>query len=572
MLCIDEAKRGVTGVFGDSAVLKKEALASFNCVYSPATILPIIVPGGPDINLVDCGIYLTSLVTLPTTSTGRTIERRALSDITRADACDGWMNDTEIPQSWKNTDDDTIAVRELLGAIAAPLPRVLEYITVELRKGTGATVSGNARERTMAVLDSVLMRVQRQYQRAVLPPPPLLFDVVYRNAVDEFDDATRAAVENSVFTNRFSSELFVRADWVLPEPSLVMMLAAATKTKASATQAALVIRRARDVLKYVLEPALGEPLEHLMYEAIALRIAVAADDEKVRKLGLGALFNVEKQANRRGMLQATLGVDLDDPSELLWELVLHYDPSMAGAGSGHSDRLPSSGRGKSSDVGALRQMFFERIGKLDVGNKIHIIRSAAGEAFDIAIISSHGVTLVDTKSGKVPVLDEDEVCPPMDLSDDFFDQAEYVANELVPAARAYLDSGGVDPHGTVKKFAAGDSDYVFLQAGSSGLWSTPIITYGGEGGDERFTIKPRSMDDGVETADSRPFTPRACLVCEGPVSDPHAGVRGMLGMYYPYYQVMRASWWKAQRVKNASAGGQVNRLSVASSNGLQTCS
>ena len=207
-----------------------------------------------------------------------------------------------------------------------------------------------------------------------------------------------------------------------------------------------------------------------------------------------------------------------------------------------------------------------------MGNKIHIIRSAAGEAFDIAIISSHGVTLVDTKSGKVPVLDEDEVCPPMDLSDDFFDQAEYAANELVPAARAYLDSGGVDPHGTVKKFAAGDSDYVFLQAGSSGLLSTPIITYGGESGDERFTIKPRSMDDGVETADSRPFTPRACLVCEGPVSDPHAGVRGMLGMYYPYYQVMRASWWKAQRVKNASAGGQVNRLSVASSNGLQTCS
>ena len=146
MLCIDEAKRGVTGVFGDSAVLKKEALDSFNCVYSPATILPIIVPGGPDINVVDCGIYLTSLVTLPTTSTGRTIERRALSDITRADVCDGWMNDTEIPQSWKNTDDDTIAVRELLGAIAAPLPRVLEYITVELRKDKGATVSGNARE------------------------------------------------------------------------------------------------------------------------------------------------------------------------------------------------------------------------------------------------------------------------------------------------------------------------------------------------------------------------------------------------------------------------------------------
>ena len=561
MLCIDEAKRGVTGVFGDSAVLKKEALDSFNCVYSPATILPIIVPGGPDINLVDCGIYLTSLVTLPTTSTGRTIERRALSDITRADACDGWMNDTEIPQSWKNTDDDTIAVRELLGAIAAPLPRVLEYITVELRKGTGATVSGNARERTMAVLDSVLMRVQRQYQRAVLPPPPLLFDAVYRNAVDEFDDATRAAVENSVFTNRFSSELFVRADWVLPEPSLVMMLAAATKTKASATQAALVIRRARDVLKYVLEPALGEPLEHLMYEAIALRIAVAVDKKQVRKLGLGALFNVEEDLedlNALGnlsILQATLSVDRRQ------ELVLHYDPSVVGAGLGDSDRLPSSGRGQPKDVAigiSLLEIFFKHIGLLDVGNKIHIIRSAAGEAFDIAIISSHGVTLVDTKSGKAAVLDEGEDYP-MELpegSKPFFRQAEYAANELVPAARAYLDSGGVDPHGTVKKFAAGDSDYVFLQAGSSGYLSTPIITYGGESGDERFTIKPRSMDDGVEAADSRPFTPRVCLVCEGPVSDPHAGVRGMLGMYYPYYQVMRASWWKAQRVKNASAGEQ----------------
>ena len=219
--------------------------------------------------------------------------------------------------------------------------------------------------------------------------------------------------------------------------------------------------------------------------------------------------------------------------------------------------MPSSGRGKSSDVATLRQIFFEHIGKLDVGNKIHIIRSAAGEAFDIAIISSHGVTLVDTKSGKAAVLDEDEVCPPMELPDGCFDQAECVANELVPAAQAYLDSDGVDPHGTVKKFAAGDSDFVYLRAGSSGLLRTPIITYGGESGGERFTIKPRAMDDGVETADSRPFTPRACLVCEGPVTDPHAGVRGMLGMYYPYYQAIRASWGKAHGVKNAPAGGQV---------------
>jgi hypothetical protein len=218
----------------------------------------------------------------------------------------------------------------------------------------------------------------------------------------------------------------------------------------------------------------------------------------------------------------------------------------AHAGSDGSDRLPSSGRGKSSDVGAFQQIFFERIGKLDVGNKIHIIRSAAFEAFDIAIISSHGVTLVDTKSGEAAVLDEDEVCSPLKLTDDFFDQAVYVANELVPAAQAYLDSDGVDPHGTVKKFAAGDSDYVYLRAGSSDYLSTPIITYGGEGGDERFTIKPRLIDDGVETADNRPFTPRVCLVCEGDVTDPHAGVRGMLGMYYPYYQAMRASWWKAQ--------------------------
>ena len=203
MLCIDEAKKGVTGVFGDSAVLKKEALDSFNCVYSPATTLPIIVPGGPDINLVDCGIYLTSLVTLPKTSTGRTIERRALSDIKRADVCDGWMNDPEIPQSWKNIDDDTTAVRELLGAIAAPLPRVLEYITVELRKDKGATVSGNARERTMAVLDSVLGKVESAYGSKI-PPPSLLFDAVYRKFVDAFHKDTRDAVENSVFTNRFS--------------------------------------------------------------------------------------------------------------------------------------------------------------------------------------------------------------------------------------------------------------------------------------------------------------------------------------------------------------------------------
>ena len=194
-----------------------------------------------------------------------------------------------------------------------------------------------------------------------------------------------------------------------------------------------------------------------------------------------------------------------------------------------------------------------------MGNKIHIIRSAAGEAFDIAIISSHGVTLVDTKSGKAAVLDEGKERPPMKLLDDFFAQAEYAANELVPAAQAYLDSGGEDPHGTVKKFAAGDSDFVYLSAGSSGLLRTPIITYGGESGDERFTIKPCAMDGGVETADSRPFTPRVCLVCEGPASDPHAGARGMLGMYYPYYEVMRASWWKASkaRVKNDPADGQV---------------
>ena len=115
---------------------------------------------------------------------------------------------------------------------------------------------------------------------------------------------------------------------------------------------------------------------------------------------------------------------------------------------------------------------------------------------------------------------------------------------------------GDEGKGKITDFFAGDSDYVYLRAGSSGYLSTPIITYGGESGDERFTIKPRSMDDGVETADGRPFTPRVCLVCEGPVSDPHAGVRGMLGMYYPYYQAMRASWWKAQRVKNAPACGQ----------------
>jgi len=241
------------------------------------------------------------------------------------------------------------------------------------------------------------------------------------------------------------------------------------------------------------------------------------------------------------------------------ELMLHYDPSVAGAGSGDSDRLPSSGRGKPKDVATLRHIFFQHIGQLDVGNKIRIIRSAAGDAFDIAIISSHGVTLVDTKSGKAAVLDEGKERPPMKLLDDFFAQAEYAANELVPAAQAYLDSGGEDPHGTVKKFAAGDSDFVYLSAGSSGLLRTPIITYGGESGDERFTIKPCAMDGGVETADSRPFTPRVCLVCEGPASDPHAGARGMLGMYYPYYEVMRASWWKASkaRVKNDPADGQV---------------
>ena len=242
-------------------------------------------------------------------------------------------------------------------------------------------------------------------------------------------------------------------------------------------------------------------------------------------------------------LQATLDVKST-------ELILHCDPSSDDHRVGGDDRLLSSGRGHQrgrgqseseviSEVAKLQQSFFEQIGNLDVWNKIHIVRSAAGEAFDIAIISSHGVTLIDTKSGQ-PVRSVDTEA--QGLREHFFNQAAHVANVLVPAAQAHLDSGCCeDPHGTVKKFAAGDSDFVCLQAGarsdSSSRLHTPDIAHGGDSNTPQFTIKPRSVDGVVDTAD-RPFTPRVYLVCEGPV-------KGMLGMYYPCYQVMRASWYNA---------------------------
>ena len=231
-----------------------------------------------------------------------------------------------------------------------------------------------------------------------------------------------------------------------------------------------------------------------------------------------------------------------------------------------SGRGQQRGRGQSeseftSEVAKLQQAFFEQIGNLDVWNKIHIlfhVRAAPGDAFDIAIISSHGVTLIDTKS-REPVLPGDVIKAAKELRKDYFKQASCVANVLVPAAQAYLDSGCCeDPHGTVKKFAAGDSDFVCLQAGAMSDSSlplyTPDIACGGDSNTSQFTITPRSVDGVVDTAD-RPFTPRVYLVCEGPV-------KGMLGMYYPYYQVMRASCYKGRVLKshgekNAAAGGQV---------------
>ena len=647
VLCIDEAKKGVAGVFGDSAVSKKEALDNLSCVYLPATILPIITSANVDgigEDVVDCGVYVTSLVTLLKPSTGRSIVLRELSDVKPADVSDSWMEDDRVHQSWKVADLKTTAVRELLATIAAPLPRLLEYITVELRTAERAPTDGDARARSRGIIDSVLGKVREQYN-AELPPVSLLFDAVYQNAVDELHEDTRTAVEDSVFTNRFPSPQDSRKGWMVPEPCLVMMLAAVPKTHAStsARAATCVIGRAQAVFEGVTAVDLGEPLEHLMYEALALRIAAAADAGK-KHVGLDALFNVvghttidsptptldlEKlglggygyeaiceehgidtfedlalfsEADLRDigfktthakrllkalsvpMWQNALQATLDVKST---ELVLHYDPSSEAhvvegkKGEKKEDRLPTSGRGHqrrhgqsesefTSEVAKLQQAFFEHIGELDVSNKIHIVRSAAFEAFDIAIISSHGVTLIDAKSGQPvqPSVDteaqglreERENVKEVDIDKEkrrkeesgkrkekrakyFFRQAAYVANVLVPAAQAYLDSDHCeDPHGTVKKFAAGDSDFVYLQAGarsdSSSRLHTPDIAYGG---DSNFTIKPRSVDGVVDTAD-RPFTPRVYLVCEGPV-------KGMLGMYYPYYQVMRALWFNAMASK-----------------------
>jgi len=69
-------------------------------------------------------------------------------------------------------------------------------------------------------------------------------------------------------------------------------------------------------------------------------------------------------------LQATLDVKS--------ELVLHYDPSSQAHRVSGEDRLPSSGRGAhgAHTKPELQQAFFEHIGKLDVSNKIHIVRAA----------------------------------------------------------------------------------------------------------------------------------------------------------------------------------------------------
>ena len=181
VLCIDEAKKGVAGVFGESAVSKKEALDNLRCLYKPATNLPIITSANVDgigESVVDCGVCVTSLVTLPQTSTGRTIVLRALSDVKPADVSDSWMEDDDVHQSWKEADLKTTAVRELLATIAAPLPRVLECITVELRTAEGAPTGGDARARSRGMIDSVLGKVRMQHGAARLPPESLLFDAV----------------------------------------------------------------------------------------------------------------------------------------------------------------------------------------------------------------------------------------------------------------------------------------------------------------------------------------------------------------------------------------------------------
>ena len=111
---------------------------------------------------------------------------------------------------------------------------------------------------------------------------------------------------------------------------------------------------------------------------------------------------------------------------------------MLSSGRGHQRGRGQSESEFTSEVAKLQQAFFEQIGNLDVWNKIHIlfhVRAAPGDAFDIAIISSHGVTLIDAKSGQ-PVLPGGVTEAAQGLGEDFFKQAAYVANVLVPATSA----------------------------------------------------------------------------------------------------------------------------------------